>query len=338
LIFISVTLLVVKKESRGHFEKPSNMFGVDHGNVPENEAMSTVEEKQSSFHWGYEKYNGPCLWGDYFPLASYGRRQSPCDLPGGVKGKVEKTNSGEVNRQPIAVADSYRDSSAEGKLNNNGHTVQFAVGMPNNFTIKEGPFGDEEYQFLQLHFHWGSIDSQGSEHTMNGKRFPMEMHMVHVNSRYVKPDGTLDSKYQSSEDGLAVLGFMFELGDDDCTMLESITSGITALSETRESETIAEHPVNIQLSLGAFLTPSFQNGYYTYSGSLTTPEFNEIVTWVVFKETTVMSKKQIASFRSLKDNHGNTMCDNFRPTQPLNDRLIENGEDGRLGDNCCRLS
>ena len=43
--------------------------------------------------------------------------------------------------------------------------------MPNTFTIRDGPYGSEEYQFLQLHFHWGSVDSQGSEHTINGTRY-----------------------------------------------------------------------------------------------------------------------------------------------------------------------
>ena len=41
--------------------------------------------------------------------------------------------------------------------------------------------------------------------------FPLEMHMVHVNSKYVDKDGKLDGDFLKSADGLAVLGFMFEL-------------------------------------------------------------------------------------------------------------------------------
>ena len=37
------------------------------------------------------------------------------------------------------------------------------------------------------------------------------MHMVHVNSKYVDKDGTLNGDFLKSADGLAVLGFMFEL-------------------------------------------------------------------------------------------------------------------------------
>ena len=37
--------------------------------------------------------------------------------------------------------------------------------------------------------------------------------MVHVNSKYVQDDGELDLTFLTAEDGLAVLGIMFELGD-----------------------------------------------------------------------------------------------------------------------------
>ena len=32
-----------------------------------------------------------------------------------------------------------------------------------------------QYRVLQLHFHWGSDDSQGSEHAVNGEHFPLEV-------------------------------------------------------------------------------------------------------------------------------------------------------------------
>ena len=39
----------------------------------------------------------------------------------------------------------------------------------------------------------------------------MEMHMVHINSKYINEDGTLDPGYGSNIDGVAVLGFMFKV-------------------------------------------------------------------------------------------------------------------------------
>ena len=39
----------------------------------------------------------------------------------------------------------------------------------------------------------------------------MELHMVHINSKYVDAEGNLDGGYATNADGLAVLGFMFEV-------------------------------------------------------------------------------------------------------------------------------
>ena len=35
--------------------------------------------------------------------------------------------------------------------------------------------------------------------------------MVHINSKYINEDGTLDPGYGSNSDGVAVLGFMFKV-------------------------------------------------------------------------------------------------------------------------------
>ena len=49
--------------------------------------------------------------------------------------------------------------------------VEFKVNLTTNvFNFTGGPFGEETYQFLQLHFHWGSNSKKGSEHMIKGKR------------------------------------------------------------------------------------------------------------------------------------------------------------------------
>ena len=48
--------------------------------------------------------------------------------------------------------------------------VEFEVEKPNGLTMTGGPFKEEKYQFHQLHFHWGSKNKQGCEHTIDGKR------------------------------------------------------------------------------------------------------------------------------------------------------------------------
>lgn len=40
--------------------------------------------------------------------------------------------------------------------------------------------------------------------------------------------------------------------------------------------------------------------YWTYEGSLTTPPFNESVTWILFKEPVQVSEEQLKLFRDLR--------------------------------------
>ena len=62
-----------------------------------------------------------------------------------------------------------------------------------------------EYTLAQFHFHWGSSDHGGSEHTLEGEQFFSEVHLVHFKSEY----GTIGNSVDKS-DGLAVLGFFIE--------------------------------------------------------------------------------------------------------------------------------
>jgi len=273
--------------------------------------------------WGYAKSNGPITWGEDNEVCAAGNMQSPVDLHG-----MRKPRSGKKDiDEPIFFSENFWEAKAEGELFNNGHTVEFKVDMPNEFSFRGGPFGEEEYQFLQLHFHWGSNDKQGSEHTIRGKRFPMEMHMVCINSKYVETDGTLDDEYTTAADGVAVLGFLFNIGKKDNAQLQNITEGISSLSKYNETQRSAEEEASIpvELNLGSFIDSVLPRGYFTYNGSFTTPGCNEVVTWVNFKKPLKISKYQLAIYRSLKDTDGNTIADNFRPTQDLNGRTIKVG-------------
>lgn len=97
----------------------------------------------------------------------------------------------------------------------------------------------------------------------------------------------------------------------------------------------------------AFLPIRWQYFYYTYPGSLTTPPFIESVTWIVCAEYLSISREQVNFIRlcrsPIKFYHSNHICflyfqlkyfrsirnqadepilNNFRETQPLNDRTV----------------
>ena len=83
-------------------------------------------------------------------------------------------------------------------LKNDGHSVgmDFSEGVDYHFpyfglrvgqttipTLSGGGL-PARYQFAGLHFHWGSESNEGSEHTVEGQAYPLELHLVHFNSEY----------------------------------------------------------------------------------------------------------------------------------------------------------
>ena len=73
-----------------------------------------------------------------------------------------------VTTYPDLDLSDYLGKSIKGQFVNNGHSMEFIPDDDQIFTIRGGPLNDE-YQFAQLHFHWGSNNEQGSEHTIDGE-------------------------------------------------------------------------------------------------------------------------------------------------------------------------
>lgn len=67
-------------------------------------------------------------------------------------------------------------------------------------TISGGPLNGV-YEFAQLHYHWGDDDTHGSEDEVDGKSYPMELHLVFFKQEYLDSTAALDHP-----DGLCVLG------------------------------------------------------------------------------------------------------------------------------------
>ena len=72
--------------------------------------------------------------------------------------------------------------------------------------------------------------------------------------------------------------------------------------------------------------PTCRERFYRYSGSLTTPNCDEVVVWTVFADAIEVSNGQLESLRKAKyfsQNKNGPMVNNFRPIQPLNNRRVE---------------
>jgi carbonic anhydrase len=117
---------------------------------------------------------------------------------------------------------------------------------------------------LQFHFH------TPSEHTIDGRSYPLEMHLVHADD----------------QGRLAVLGVLFEVGEAH-PGLAALAANLPAPHETT---TVDGATINADALLPADL------GYVRYDGSLTTPPCSEGVAWHVVQATQTVSAEQLAAF------------------------------------------
>ncbi|XP_063447926.1 carbonic anhydrase 1-like [Mytilus trossulus] len=193
---------------------------------------------------------------------------------------------------------------------NYGKTVEVEVLDDNCYITGGGLHG--RYIVKQFHFHWGKADHRGSEHDVNGKQFPMEMHIVSYSSRFRQYKDALNST-----GALAVISFLIDIGGAN-TMFDEICDCFAQI--IREDDN-----VTMPLFSMTSLFPSPHDVYYRYYGSLTTPPCHESVIWTVIKSPISISKQQIYLFRFLGNRHINKhrdLADNFRPLQALYGRKV----------------
>ncbi|NWX00873.1 CAH15 anhydrase, partial [Caloenas nicobarica] len=180
------------------------------------------------------------------------------------------------------------DQAPPGKwrLTNDGHTVMLSLeseSVPEHITISSGGLPGR-YRALQLHFHWGSPAGNGSEHTLDGHQLPMELHIVHINVKY----RTL-AEAKGHPNGLAVLGFFFQVSKTPNTNYNTIVAGLRNVSRAGDSVDLAS-----TFRLSTLLPPTRHlSRYYRYQGSLTTPDCSEVVVWTLFEELVEIGQEQV---------------------------------------------
>ncbi|KAJ7387921.1 Phospholipase A2 crotoxin acid subunit CA [Desmophyllum pertusum] len=257
--------------------------------------------------WGYSKENGPATWHKDCPIANTGVRQSPIDLitTGQTCAKYDS------NLKPVIV--SY-PAFSEATFLNNGHSVQFQPSAGNLSELSGGPL-TKKYKFEQFHFHWGNNDSEGSEHRVNGKMYPAELHLVHWNSESPNFSSFQEAVGSNDPHALCVLGFFLKVGAENAS-LKPITD---LLSKVKNAGSSVSFPGKFDLKA---VLPETLTDYYTYDGSLTTPPLAECVKWIVFKEPIEVSTAQMEAFRAVDDGHGKPITGNYRPPCPLHTRTV----------------
>ncbi|RUS87793.1 hypothetical protein EGW08_004458 [Elysia chlorotica] len=231
--------------------------------------------------WGYSGKTGPAAWAEEFKKCA-GRKQSPIDI------RAEETMYDPGLKDFAIWFDPPRPNS-NFTVKNNGHTLQ--VDLEGEFYVSNGGL-QHLYKAAQFHFHWGGQAHHGSEHLMEGKASPLELHLVTYNSDVYSHIGEAAPK----SDGLAVLGVMFEISKDDNPAYASIIKAIQYIRDPHKKLRI-RLPVD-SVSIRSIL-PADISRYFRYQGSLTTPHCHESVVWTVFKQKQTISAAQLKQFRTL---------------------------------------
>ena len=198
--------------------------------------------------------------------ASTEPQQSPVDIAG---------HSTDQTRPALSFA--YRSDGDH--MTNTGEFVKVKYGGDSSARL-----GQHEYALVEAHVH------NPSEHTVEGERFALEMHLVH----------------KRTPGEIAVVGVLYRLGEANPAIQEMIDAA------PRQEET-AE--LASPLTAADYLPES--HGYYAYTGSLTTPPYTEGVEWLVMSQVGEVSQEQVTQIAALTG--GGT---NNRPVQPLGARQI----------------
>jgi carbonic anhydrase len=166
------------------------------------------------------------------------------------------------------------------------------TGSPDEFAtvradVPEGAAGivlrGTRWDLLQFHWH------TPSEHEMEGRQTPMEMHLVHS-----RADGAL-----------LVIAVFIERGRANSTLGPMLRRLPSESGATRDVAGVRLRE----------LLPDGRKSF-RYSGSLTTPPFTEPVRFIVMADRIKASRRQIGRFRELFP-EGNS-----RDTQRLNGRRV----------------
>ena len=242
-------------------------------------------QTSNNSHWDYER-EGPDAWPHAYDTCE-GESQSPIDI------RTSRLKY-EPSFTPLSLNGYNANmSSYTWNFTHNGHTI-VAYPPPLARLSMSGGGLPEIFYLVQFHLHWGFNPFQGSEHTIDGRKYPLEVHFVHR---------------APATNTLAVLGILFDRQRDDNPYLNDL---LFVLNRTIDSSVAIAQQIDLSRLFPKTPTPKF----YRYNGSLTTPPCTEGVIWTILARPIPISDYQLRTFSD------NQVSFNFRPTQKLHSRRV----------------
>jgi len=317
--------------------------------------MGTRRRLASTWDYGQSDNNGAYHLGSTWAASGHSMCNQPDQSPIDIK-TFTATNDPSVCTKDFNWDVDY--SKTTFKLANNGHslsikpvqstinsllseledtngtkyqTLSYAENAIAKFPNLFAPESSEHDSFCldSAHFHWGIGDDTGSEHTINGYQFPLELHFVHYSCAKASLGSTLEN-FQTELDvldrtikgedthQLGVVGIMFDISDEDNPAFDAIfdAAHYAKIQYPASSDDASVVVDNLDLS-GLIPSDIGTAGYFAYEGSLTTPPCTNIVRWHVMNARASISAAQMAKFRGLMmDRTNKTLAPNYRETMP----------------------
>uniref|UniRef100_A0A4W6FY59 protein-tyrosine-phosphatase n=1 Tax=Lates calcarifer TaxID=8187 RepID=A0A4W6FY59_LATCA len=151
----------------------------------------------------------------------------------------------------------------------------------NEYKTTQSEFGgglSSRFRVGRITFHWGRCNatSDGSEHSLNGMKYPLEMQIYCYD-----PDDS-----QRLDDAIREGG---RHGTKDLLFVVTFCYSLTYFSLPGKSGSLEAFTLRS-------LLPNNTDKYYIYNGSLTAPPCTEMVEWIVFKNTVAISETQVSRF------------------------------------------